>query len=224
MVNSVKSLISAGLMAILPWMPQPKTDEINPWKHTREGEGITVYTRGGESSGFKEIKATVTLDCSLQTLVGALTDYGNYKNWIYSTTDSYTITKVSDLENTVYQYIDAPWPLSDRDVCMRIKLAQDPKTLHVTVDSKSENSLKDNVDGVVRVPYNNAHWDIVPIAKNKLSCTYTLKTNPGGSIPAWIANMFITDGPYESILKLKTIEIKKPLYLKHKNPKIKEKF
>lgn len=220
----MKSLFCAGLMVVLPRMSQHRNDELNPWQHTREGDGITVYTRGGESSGFKEIKATVTLECSLQTLVGALTDYGNYKNWIYSTTDSYTITKVSDLENTVYQYIDAPWPLSDRDVCMRIKVTQDPKSLTVTIDSKSENTLKEYIGGVVRVPYNYAHWDIVPIAKNKLSCTYFLKTNPGGAIPAWIANMFITDGPYESILKLKTVEIKKPLYLNHKNTKIKEKY
>ena len=150
MVNSVKSLFCAGLMVVLPRMSQHRNDELNPWQHTREGDGITVYTRGGESSGFKEIKATVTLECSLQTLVGALTDYGNYKNWIYSTTDSYTITKVSDLENTVYQYIDAPWPLSDRDVCMRIKVTQDPKSLTVTIDSKSENTLKEYIGGVVR--------------------------------------------------------------------------
>lgn len=220
----MKSLLILGVAAILTSWPRHQLKESNPWKHTREGEGIIVYTRGGESSGFKEIKATVTLDCSLLTLVGALTDYNNYKNWIYSTTQSYTITQVSDFENIVYQYIQAPWPLSDRDVCMRIKLAQDPKTLTVTIDSKSENSLKESVDGVVRVPYNFAHWDIVPIAKNKLSCTYTLKTNPGGAIPAWIANMFITDGPYESIYKLKTVEIKKSQYTAYKNAKIKEKF
>jgi hypothetical protein len=220
----VKTLVSIGLLSVLSWLPKSTNEETNQWKHTREGEGIVVYTRGGESSGFKEIKATVTMDCSLQTLVATLTDYGNYKNWIYSTSQSYTITKVSDFENIVYQYIDAPWPLSDRDVCMRIKLAQDPKTLNVTIDSKSENSLKELVSGVVRVPYNFAHWDIVPIAKNKLSCTYTLKTNPGGAIPAWIANMFITDGPYDSILKLKSVEIKKSQYTSAKNAKIKEKY
>jgi len=193
----VKTLLSIGLLSVLSWLPKSTTEESNQWKHTREGDGIIVYTRGGESSGFKEIKATVTMDCSLQTMVATLTDYNNYKNWIYSTSQSYTVTKVSDFENVVYQYIDAPWPLSDRDVCMRIKLAQDPKT---------------------------AHWVIVPIAKNKLSCTYTLKTNPGGAVPAWIANMFITDGPYESILKLKSVEIKKAQYTNAKNAKIKEKY
>ena len=51
-----------------------------------------------------------------------------------------------------------------------------------------------------------------------------LKTNPGGAVPAWIANMFITDGPYESILKLKSVEIKKAQYTNAKNAKIKEKY
>ncbi len=221
----MKTSISTFAIAILCVFGYSFTPNVTPqWTQAKAADGIMVYTRMSEGSPFKEIKATLTLDCSISTLVGVLTDYENYKNWIYSTSHSQTLSKISNTEFTMYQIVKTPWPLDNRDVCLKVKVAQDPKTFFTTVHSHAEPSLKGIVAGLVRVRTNTGSWEITPIAKNKVNCTYFLKTDPGGAVPAWILNMFISEGPYESLKKLKSVEVKKAKYISHANPAIKEKY
>jgi len=52
------------------------------------------------------------------------------------------------------------------------------------------------------------HYDIttiIPIEENRVKVVMQGYTDPGGNIPTWIVNMFIADGPYESMLALKKI-------------------
>ncbi len=218
-----------GLLLCLSWISAffPTNIYQNPqkekeWHKSREGDGITVYTRSQEGTPFKEIKAIVTIESSLNAIVGALIDYDNYKNWVYSTSKSKLVKKINEKEFLAYHYIDAPWPVNDRDVVMYISLSQDAKTHKTTVYSTSQHNYLKSVENVVRVKNNVAIWELQPVAKNKIECTYYLKSDPGGSVPAWILNMFITEGPYESIKKLKNIEVQKHSSFKH--PDIKEKF
>jgi hypothetical protein len=37
---------------------------------------------------------------------------------------------------------------------------------------------------------------------NTLSITFIVYAEPGGNVPAWVVNMFLNKGPYESFKKL----------------------
>ncbi len=194
------------------------------WERIVSSNGIEVFTRDQLESPYKEIKASLELDCSLNTFIGVITDYPNYKNWIYATGASDLVEKVSDLEYTMYQLIKTPWPTDDRDVCMRVKISQDEATGKVTIINKSEPKLKPVNKGVVRVNRSDIKWEVLPMGKNKLKCNYFLNTEPGGSVPAWLINLFIAEGPYQSLYNLKAHQVKKAKYLGFKNPQINEKF
>ncbi len=194
------------------------------WERIVSSNGIEVFTRDQLESPYKEIKASLELDCSLNTFIGVITDYPNYKNWIYATGASDLVEKVSDLEYTMYQLIKTPWPTDDRDVCMRVKISQDEATGKVTIINKSEPKLKPVNKGVVRVNRSDIKWEVLPTGKNKLKCNYFLNTEPGGSVPAWLINLFIAEGPYQSLYNLKAQQVKKAKYLGFKNPQINEKF
>ncbi len=194
------------------------------WERIVSSNGIEVFTRDQLESPYKEIKASLELDCSLNTFIGVITDYPNYKNWIYATGASDLVEKVSDLEYTMYQLIKTPWPTDDRDVCMRVKISQDEATGKVTIINKSEPKLKPVNKGVVRVNRSDIKWEVLPMGKNKLKCNYFLNTEPGGSVPAWLINLFIAEGPYQSLYNLKAQQVKKAKYLGFKNPQINEKF
>jgi hypothetical protein len=47
--------------------------------------------------------------------------------------------------------------------------------------------------------------------------------DPGGEVPSWIINLFISEGPYTSLVKLKQ-RIGLPKYAQAKHPLIIEKF
>jgi len=64
-------------------------------------------------------------------------------------------------------------------------------------------------------------WLIDPAPGNTLKIDYTLQLDPGGSIPAWLVNMFIANGPVETFRRLKK-QIQKPVYVNAHLPFIKD--
>jgi hypothetical protein len=66
-------------------------------------------------------------------------------------------------------------------------------------------------DGIVRIEHSVGKWIITPIDSSHVKIEYTLHLDAGGSVPAWLLNMFITQGPMESFKKLKD-QLQKPTY------------
>ncbi len=175
------------------------------WELKKKGPGIFIYTSNTESSAIKDIKATLDLKGSLSSVVSVVTDLKSYPNWIYNCSEGRVLSMVGDSELYFYQRIEAPWPVSDRDLCSRYKIRQNPETLELTVVSQAVPNLLPEVEGVVRVQKSKTQWRIKPIGNDILKGEYYLSVDPGGDVPAWLINLFITEGPYESLLKLKTM-------------------
>ena len=46
-------------------------------------------------------------------------------------------------------------------------------------------------------------WKLVPKGDNLTEVTYQVHTEPGGSVPALIANKFVVDAPFKTLQGLK---------------------
>jgi hypothetical protein len=175
------------------------------WELKKTGPGIFIYTSNTDISAIKDIKATLDLKGSLSSVVSVVTDLKSYPKWIYNCSEGRVLSMVGDSELYFYQRIYAPWPVSDRDLCSHYKIRQNPETLELTVVSKAVPNLLPEIEGVVRVKKSKTQWRIRPIGNNILKGEYYLSVDPGGDVPAWLINLFITEGPYGSLLKLKSI-------------------
>ena len=60
-------------------------------------------------------------------------------------------------------------------------------------------------EGVVRVPSSAVAWRVTPTSPTEIKIEYEATLDPGGSVPAWVTNLFITKGPYETFKKLKAM-------------------
>jgi len=56
--------------------------------------------------------------------------------------------------------------------------------------------------GMVRVPRSDISWYVTMPSEKTISIVYIFDAEPGGSLPAWVVNMFTDKGPYESFKKL----------------------
>ena len=64
------------------------------------------------------------------------------------------------------------------------------------------------VKGVVRIPYLDGFWLLEKIDDNKTKVTYQVHADPGGTIPAWLANATAVNNPYETLRNMRVnIEI-----------------
>jgi hypothetical protein len=191
------------------------------WKLRKSGNGISVYTRSSPTSSIDDLKIVSTLEGSLSAISAVLMDANNFPNWIYMCEEGKIIERISPVEQYQYQRLDAPYPVSDRDVVIHFTIRQDPQTKVIYTRSLAVSNYLPQKKGAVRLPVFDGGYELLPLGNGKVQVTYTLKMEPGGSIPGWLVNLTVVTGPYESTLKLQD-EVNRPEYKNIKLPFIVE--
>lgn len=179
-----------------------------PWQLKKFEDGISIYTRLAENSKYKELKAVYQIKTSLSSIIALLNDAESYPLWVYRCEKSKVILKKSDQHLFRYQSIVAPWPVDNRDVVVEVRTYQDEKTKIVNQKVDCKPSFSPEVDGHVRILEFRALWTLTPLKNGIVEVEYQLLVNPGGNIPAWLINMAIIDGPFETSVHMKTMLMK----------------
>lgn len=183
------------------------------WTLKTNKDGIAIYTKTIENSAYKGIKVKCSVQATLSQFVAVIMDVNTATEWLYSTKSSSLLKEVSPAEVYYYSEVGLPWPLSNRDFVCHLTARQDPRTRVVTIDGPVVPDYMAEKNGIVRVKHSSGKWIISPADNNMVNIEYTLEADPGGSIPAWLVNLFVTKGPMESFRKLK-VQINKPQYKK----------
>ena len=208
--------LSAGLLMLHIFVAAQKD-----WTLKLNKENIAVYTKTQANSNLKAIKVDCELNTTLTKLTAVVLDANAGKDWVYSTKSSVLLKQVSPSEIYYYSEVKLPWPFSNRDFIAHLIAVQDPATKVVTIDGPVEPDYLPENKGIVRVRKSFGKWIITPKGSNRVRLEYILETDPGGSIPAWLVNMFVTKGPFETFKKLKD-QLNKPKYAAVKLPFIAE--
>jgi hypothetical protein len=90
-------------------------------------------------------------------------------------------------------------------------VSQDKRSKVVTVNAPCVTDLVPVKENIVRITQSTGRWTITPVGRGQIQVEYVLIVDPGGSIPAWVVNMFAARGPMESFKKLKK-QLEKPVY------------
>ena len=164
--------------------------------------GISVYACKVTDSKLKSIKAEFIVPARPSVLVGHMLNVDQYIQWQYRMIEAAPLKRVSDREVIYRSEVQAPWPVSNRDLIVNFSVKQDPNTKVMTFTLKGIPEYVPHKKGVVRIPRSEGKWVVTPIGKDKVKVEYSLKVDPGGSIPAWLLNLSIAEGPYESFRNL----------------------
>ncbi|QJD95903.1 START domain-containing protein [Mucilaginibacter robiniae] len=187
------------------------TQAQNEWKLSTEKDGIKVYSRSVSYSKVKALKVNCEFKATTSQLVAALLDVKACTNWVYHTKSCTLIKQVSPAELYYYSEISVPWPVQNRDFVAHLTVTQNPETKVVTVDGPAVPGMVPAKDGIVRISHSVGQWVITPAGNDLIKVEYTLQVDPGGSIPAWLTNLFATEGPLQSFKNLRT-QLQKPAY------------
>jgi hypothetical protein len=186
-------------------------DISNAWEVERSRGGIEVQTRENQGIEFKEFRGVTTIKASLNSIVALIHDTESYPNWYYNCTEAKSLKKVSSAEGFNYSITETPWPTDDRDSIIHYKRTQDAETKIVTMQLKGVTNYIKQKSDLVRIQKLEGHWILSPLPDNKVEVTLQMLADPGGNIPAWLANAMVVDMPYHSLLNMKK-EVLKPKY------------
>lgn len=179
------------------------TTSLSAWDKSVEKNGITVFTRNVENSSLKEFRAVTDIRVKPVQIVSALIDADSMKEWWPDCLESKVLNKNGYKNWTVYFLTKVPFPLNNRDTINRFELTEESNGT-VQIRIKAMPNLIPEKDGIVRIPELTGSWTIVPKGEGS-EVTYQLHANPGGSIPAFVANSTVTDSPYKALAQLKEV-------------------
>ncbi|HVW13928.1 MAG TPA: START domain-containing protein [Mucilaginibacter sp.] len=177
----------------------------NSWQLVRDDDGIAVYTRRLPSEKFKEVKANFELNATEDQLISILQNIPHHKDWSYGTKRTFLISRKNKDTLIYYSEVSLPWPLSNRDLVIQLSFKKDTMDHTMRIQAKSIPGILPVNPGLVRVPFSLAQWDVKVLPNKSLQIQYTLSTDPGGAIPAWLVNFAASVGPYNSFKKLREL-------------------
>lgn len=177
-------------------------DAQTEWNLKKEKDGIAVYTAKLEDSKFKSIRVVCEFQASLSQLVAILMQPNLQPEWVLATKQASLVKHISSARLYYYAEAALPWPMSNRDMVIDLSMSQNPITKLLTIHANTIDNILPLKEGKQRVPISQATWLVQPLPDNKISIDYQIKIDPGGGIPPWMVNLFITKAPFESFKNL----------------------
>ncbi|MBK8924452.1 MAG: hypothetical protein IPM74_00780 [Crocinitomicaceae bacterium] len=172
------------------------------WELAKDEDGIKVYTREVDGWDVEEFKVISVFKAKRSTIYSTLIDVVKYPEWYPDIIESQLCKKVSDTEYYCYSKLDIPWPSDDRDGECHITVEHNETEKITTINLDVCSKYKAKEEGYVRMTRGKGFWKLTTKGETTV-VRYQYLSDPAGSIPAWIINMFIVDNPYNTVLALR---------------------
>ena len=173
------------------------------WKLRIDEDSIRVWTGHQETSKIKTIRSEFTLRASRDEFLRELMLIERYPEWQYKALKCHTLQKVSAREVIYYCEVEAPWPVTNRDMVIRLQVHDQAGSADFRVTTHSDTFPVPLNDDLVRVPMSTAEWSIRVAGPRLLKIKYTVQVDPGGSVPAWVINLVAAQAPFQTFKNLK---------------------
>jgi hypothetical protein len=194
-------MIRIAAIALLTLLPAGG----DQWSLKKDQDGIKVYTRSVAGSAIEEFKAVITVDnAKLIDVLNVVTNVNGFIELFPDCAEA-TVMERQDRYNTVhYIRTDVPFPVTDRDGVYEQRTQLGPGGASATVTIRALPDRLPENKKLVRITHASGTWKLVQVG-NKVQVTYQFLGEPGGSVPAWMANSFIVDHPFGTLRNLRMI-------------------
>jgi hypothetical protein len=183
---------------------------INPfneleWKLKKEKDGIEVYTRSIEGSSFDEFRGITTIEkSSLADVMAVILDVKNYESLFPDCMNPKVLKQDGKYYDIHHIQVKAPWPVKNRDTVYEQKAVVDENGKHAIISLKPLPDYIPEDKDFVRIREGSGFWELAEDDINNVKVTYQFHGEPGGDIPAWLANSFVVTQPFQTLKNLKS--------------------
>jgi hypothetical protein len=185
------------MIALFCCLPSAAQDD---WILKKNKDDVIIYTRESADNPLKEYRASARIDHPLEDIFRFSADLEYRPEWVINCTGLEVIDTVEEriLYHTSY---DIPWPLADRDLVVEVAMSfnkQAGKAHLLTVQSDIDYPLE---KGIVRLPVYREDVHMEELDSGSTLLVAEGFVDPGGTVPAWIVNMFLVNGIYDSFIR-----------------------
>jgi hypothetical protein len=167
----------------------------------RVEDGITVEEETEAGRALPILIGSTTMNTSADRIAEWVTAVHTYVDWQHNCEEARVLSQ-PDGSSLTYNRIGSPWPVSDRDVVLRTtREPLDNGGIRLEFRS-TEDANFDVPSGVVRMPRLIGSYVLTPTESGGTHVVYTVDSDPGGSLPAWLVRQAGKDLPYFTLKNL----------------------
>lgn len=171
------------------------------WKVAKDEDGIKVSLSEVPGSQYKAYQGVTLINAPVAKIRALQEDVAGACAWIHECKTQKLLKHEGD-KSWTYTQFNTPWPVTPRDSVLLVTSNTAPDgTLTRTLEGQPTYLPEEK--GFVRVAQVKGFWKLVPKGANQTEVTYQVHTEPGGSVPSWLANKFVVDAPFNTLKALK---------------------
>ena len=187
--------VICGLSAVFASFAQAEE-----WKVAKQDQGITVSLSEVVGSDYKAYRGVTVIKAPLAKVKALQEDVAGACAWIHECKSQKLLKHEGD-KSWTYTQFNTPWPVTPRDSIIQVTTVQDADG-SLTRKLEGAPTYLPEEKGFVRVAAVEGFWKLVPKG-DSTEVTYQVHTEPGGSVPAMVANKFVVDAPFNTLKALK---------------------
>ena len=189
------------------------TASAGDWTLAKEKSGIAVYTREVAGSDFVAFRGETVVEGSVATLIAIMYDIPNAPAWLYNCSFSMTVEERGFKDNIIFQTYDLPFPAGDRQVMLEAKLVWSAESARLeTRESnrycdgrQTERCKRVRGSGHIMMERSRGSYTFRQLDENRTKVVWQQHLEPGGIIPAWLANALVIDIPFNTLRQLQSM-------------------
>lgn len=166
-------------------------------RHANERSEVATWVRPVPGNPLKAFKGEVEVPHSMLTVLAVLGDVERFPQWVYQCNHARLMPEFG--HDISYLHIAGLWPVKDRDIVARTEIVQDPDTLAIDLHTVTVENLYPKQKNTVRLPALDNRFILTPLNDGWTRITFETFVNPGGSIPAWLANLVAIRAPLDTL-------------------------
>jgi ribosome-associated toxin RatA of RatAB toxin-antitoxin module len=158
------------------------------WRQAGTHDGVAIETRDVEGSSVHELRATSHVPVPPTAVLATLWRHDEYTRFVPYLTRLDVLRDDGDTR-LLYEQLHIPI-VKDRDVVLRVTRHVDQASGVCDVTTLAvPGEGPPTTDAFVRVQTSAGRWHLEPAADGGTDVTYTIRTDVGGFVPGWIANV-----------------------------------
>ncbi|RLA65442.1 MAG: hypothetical protein DRQ88_03160 [Epsilonproteobacteria bacterium] len=167
------------------------------WEEISNKDGIKVYTASVPGTTVKGFKGETIMNDSIEKILYVIMDDEHRSKWVKRLKVSKMLEEISDYEAIMYQEIELPWPLKNRDFVFWGKIER-PEKGKVILKMKSVKHKDAPKTVGIRGELLLSKYVLTSLGKSKTKIEVEILTDPKGLIPKWLVNMIQAQWPYKT--------------------------
>lgn len=205
MINKILNIQSLILILLIYFYSLDSFSQ-EEWTLKKDKNDIKVFVLANAESQFKPYRALTKVKGSIQQFERILKDIENMTDWAQGVKTA-KVLKESDTVQIFYSEAKVSFPFKNRDGIYQNSFhwANDRNSLRVEIKLLPE-YLALNKD-LVRIE-GHGYWMIKILEDGFIEIFTEMHIKPGGNIPAWLANSFVDENPYQTMMNIQKLMAK----------------